>query len=236
MTLLRILAAGLASAGFALALVLAVIERPAAVIDLPALVEAEIAGAGAQHPITAVLLDFRSFDTLLEVGVLLLAVVVAYALREAQPDGPDRMGLDTPLLRAVISLLLPLMLLVGAYVLWAGATRPGGAFQAGAILAASGLALRLAGLRVGGLDHAWRVQALLALGLAVFVAAAVLPAFTGAAMLDHPAAFAKTIVLVVEIALTISIALGLLALFRLAPPQADGPVFEDRRKNRRDSA
>lgn len=236
MSRLRLAAAATAALGFALALALAVIERPAAVLNLPALVEAEIAGAGALHPITAVLLDFRSFDTLLEVGVLLLAVIVAYALREAQPDGPDRMGLDTPLLRAVISLLLPLMLLVGAYVLWAGATRPGGAFQAGAILAASGLALRLAGLRVGGLDRAWRVHALLALGLAVFVAAAVLPALAGHAMLDHPATLAKTIVIVVEIALTVSIALGLLALFRLAPPQIDGPVFEDRRSKPRESA
>lgn len=233
---LRVIPAGAASLVFAAALVLAVIERPSPGVDLPALLADSIDDAGAAHPITAVLLDFRSFDTLLEVGVLLLAVVVAYALREVQPDGPDRMGLDTPLLSAVISLLLPLMLLVGAYVLWAGATRPGGAFQAGAILAASGLALRLAGLRLAGLDRAWRVHALLALGLAVFVAAAVAPALAGRSMLDHDSTLAGVIIVGVEIALTVSIALGLLALFRLAPPQADGPSFGDRRRKPREDA
>jgi multisubunit Na+/H+ antiporter MnhB subunit len=231
---LRMALAGVASLVFAIALALAVIERPSSGVDLPALLSAAIDDAGAAHPITAVLLDFRSFDTLLEVGVLLLAVVVAYALREVQPDGPDRMGLETPLLRAVISLLLPLMLLVGAYVLWAGATRPGGAFQAGAIFAASGVALRLAGLRLAGLDQAWRVHALLALGLAVFVLAAVAPAFAGRAMLDHDSGLAGLVIIGVEIALTVSIALGLLALFRLAPPQADGPSFGDRRRKPRE--
>ena len=232
----RLIAAGLAAGGFAAALVLAVASRPTPAHDLPARLANEIASAGAAHPITAVLLDFRSLDTLLEVGVLLLAVIVAYALREAQPDGPDRMGLDTPLLRAVISLLLPLMLLVGAYVLWAGATRPGGAFQAGAVLAASGLALRLAGLRVHGLDQAWRVHLLLVVGLAVFVAAAIAPALFGRPLLDYPPALAKAMVIGIEIALTVSIALALLALFRLAPPQADGPVFEDRRRRPREDA
>lgn len=231
---LRVILAGTASLVFAAALLLAVVERPSPGVDLPVLLANAIDDAGAAHPITAVLLDFRSFDTLLEVGVLLLAVVVAYALREVQPDGPDRMGLDTPLLRAVISLLLPLMLLVGAYVLWAGATRPGGAFQAGAIFAASGLALRLAGLRLSGLDQAWRMHALLALGLAVFIAAAVAPALAGRSMLDHDSALAGMIIVGVEIALTVSIALGLLALFRLAPPQADGPTFGDRRRKPRE--
>ncbi len=231
---LRVILAGTASLVFATALVLAVVERPSPGTDLPALLANAIDDAGAAHPITAVLLDFRSFDTLLEVGVLLLAVVVAYALREVQPDGPDQMGLDTPLLRAVISLLLPLMLLVGAYVLWAGATRPGGAFQAGAIFAASGVVLRLAGLRLAGLDQAWRLHALLALGLAVFIAAAVAPAFAGRAMLDYDSGLAGLIVIGVEVALTVSIALGLLALFRLAPPQADGPSFGDRRHKPRE--
>jgi multisubunit Na+/H+ antiporter MnhB subunit len=56
--------------------------------------------SGVDHPVTAVLLNFRSYDTLLEIAVLLLAVVVALALREAQPDRPEQMGLENPLLRA----------------------------------------------------------------------------------------------------------------------------------------
>lgn len=228
--------AALASLLVTAALAFAVLERPAPAENLPQRVSQHIADAGAAHPITAVLLDFRSYDTLLEVAVLLVAVVVALALREAQPDGPDRMGLDNPLLRAVMSWLLPLMLLVSAYLLWAGSTRPGGAFQAGAVLAAAGVLLRLAGVRVGGFagaGGATRLRLLLVLGAAVFVAVGLGTQLGGRAFLDYPPALAGGLILVIELALTLSIALALLSLFRLAPPQSDVERLAERRRRPR---
>ena len=220
----RVWLAAVACLTLAVALVWAVLDRPPPVGHLPTLVDAALEPRGGLHPLTAVLLDFRAFDTLLEVGVLLLAVVVALALREVHPDGSDPMGLNRPLLQAVLGLLLPLMLMVGAYVLWAGSTRPGGAFQAGAIFAAAGLAARLSGVHLPRLEAAWQSVALLAAGLAVFVAAGVWPALAGRALLQHHEDWVVEIIVGVEIALTTSIALGLLALFRLAPAQAGAPT------------
>ncbi|MDX5445127.1 MAG: Na(+)/H(+) antiporter subunit B [Zoogloeaceae bacterium] len=190
------------------------------VADLPQAVATNLGDSGVAHPVTAVLLNFRSFDTLLEIGVLLLAVVVALALRDAQPDPPERLSRPNPLLRAVMAWLLPLMLLVASYLLWAGSTRPGGAFQAGAVLAAAGVLLRLAGLRLPGLDRRRVTRVLLVAGLALFVAVGLLPLTWGDALLQYPPQHAGALILAVECLLTLGIALALLSLFRLAPPPA----------------
>ncbi|MGL1833582.1 Na(+)/H(+) antiporter subunit B [Rhodocyclaceae bacterium SMB388] len=230
----RLWIAAVASLLVALALGFAILERPVPTENLPARTASAIGDAGVAHPVTAVLLEFRSFDTLLEIAVLLVAVVVALALREAQPDGADRMGLDNPLLHAVIGLLLPLMLLVTAYLLWAGSTRPGGAFQAGAVLAACGVLLRLSGTTLHGLEHGASLRIGLAAGLLVFVAVGAAPMIGGGLFLDYPDAYAGGLILFIEVALTLSIGLALLSLFRLAPPQSDSPHFDDRRLGKRE--
>ena len=231
--MIRLLCALFACLMVAAALVVAVVSRPLPVADLTRQVASRLPEAGAGHAVTAVLLDFRSYDTLLEVAVLLVAVVVAMALREAQPDGPDRMGLANPLLRAVMGWLLPLMLLVAAYLLWAGSSRPGGAFQAAAVLAASGVLLRLAGVGFNWLEHPLRLRMVLALGLAVFVAVGSGTLIAGRDFLDYPREAAAGLILTIEIALTLSIALALVSLLQLAPPQAVGPQLPDRRRRTR---
>ncbi|HRP96100.1 MAG TPA: MnhB domain-containing protein [Rhodocyclaceae bacterium] len=214
-----------------LALAWALVERPVPAEHLPQRVAASLDASGVSHPVTAVLLNFRSFDTLLEVGVLLLAVVIALALREAQPDHPDRMGLDNPLLRAVMAWLLPLMLSVAGYLLWAGSSRPGGAFQAGAVLAAAGVLLRLAGVTLPGFNRPALLRSGLAIGLLVFVIVGAAATAGGGALLEYPVALAGGLIVLIELALTLSIALALLSLFRLAPPHADHPGDDARQAN-----
>ena len=231
--MIRLLGALLACLTVGAALAVAVLWRPLPVEDLPLRVTSRLAEAGAGHAVTAVLLDFRAYDTLLEVAVLLVAVVVAMALREAQPDGPDRMGLANPLLRAVMGWLLPLLLLMAAYLLWAGSSRPGGAFQAGSVLAASGVLLRLAGVRFNWLDSPLRLRAVLVLGLAVFVAVGVSTLIGGRDFLDYPHEASADLILGIELALTLSIGLALVSLFQLAPPQHTGPHLPDRRRRPR---
>ena len=221
--ILRAVLAGLLCLGVTVALGWAVLERPAPVENLPERVASAMPESGVEHPITAVLLNFRSYDTLLEIAVLLLAVVVALALREAQPDRPEQMGLDNPLLRAVMAWLLPLLLVVAGFLLWAGAHQPGGAFQAGSVLAAAGVLLRLAGVTADWLDNAVLVRAGLALGLLTFLGIGMLVTLAGAPFLTYPAAYAGTLILVIELTLTLSIGLTLLSLFRLNPPYADDP-------------
>jgi multisubunit Na+/H+ antiporter MnhB subunit len=206
------------------ALFLAIRARPEPTENLPLRVAAAMPSSGVDHDITAVLLNFRSYDTLLEIAVLLLAVVVALALREAQPDRLEAMGLENPLLRAVMAWLLPLILIVAGFLLWAGATQPGGAFQAGSVLAASGVLLRLAGVATGWLDHPLLMRFGLASGLLVFIAIGLLVMLPGVPFLAYPETLAGPLIMIIEFFLTLSIGLTLLSLFRLTPPYADDPA------------
>lgn len=220
---LRILFAALLCIAVTVALGWAVLDRPMPEESLPERVAAAMPESGVDHPVTAVLLNFRSYDTLLEIAVLLLAVVVALALREAQPDRPEQMGLENPLLRAVMAWLLPLILIVAGFLLWAGSYQPGGAFQAGSVLAAAGVLLRLAGVGSAWLENAILMRAGLALGLLTFLGIGLLVMIPGTPFLTYPLEYAGTLILVIELTLTLSIGLTLISLFRLTPPYADDP-------------
>lgn len=220
---LRTVMAAATCTGVLLALGVAILKRPQPVEDLPGRVVTALPDSGVEHPVTAVLLNFRGYDTLLEIAVLLLAVVVALALREAQPDHPEPMGLDNPVLRAVLAWLLPLIVMAAGFLLWAGAYQPGGAFQAGAVLAAAGVLVRLAGLRAAWMDRPVILRPGLALGLLTFLGVGSLSMLDGVPFLTYPPARAGTLIFVIELALTLSIALTLTSLFRLAPPYSDAP-------------
>src|SRR5690625_982088 len=141
MLIKALLAVGAAGTFALLAWVAVPLQRD---VGLQALVADQLAHSGADHEITAVLLNFRSFDTLLEVGVLLLAVLATRAL----PTGGVDHVLPTatrPANTLLVEWMLPRMLVmavvVAGYLVWAGAIRTGGAFQAGTVLAAAGVLL-----------------------------------------------------------------------------------------------
>lgn len=105
-------------------------------------VDASLAASGVSNRVTAVLLNFRAYDTLLECFVLLLGVMVVWSLRSAVTTEP-RQPAAGAILASLERLLLPLMILVAGYLLWAGSSQAGGAFQAGAILGGAGVLLLL---------------------------------------------------------------------------------------------
>ena len=127
-------------------------------------VNEHLPSSGVQHPVTAVLLNFRAYDTLLEMSVLLIALSGVWSLAlpseriEAEPG---------PVLSFMVRALIPLMFMVSGYLLWIGDHAPGGAFQAGSILAASGVLLLLAGWRLPGNFSGWPLRAGLTLGLLI---------------------------------------------------------------------
>mgnify|MGYP001314733446 CR=1 FL=1 len=208
------------------------LKMPAPHHNLVTVVEANIADSGVSHGITAVLLNFRSYDTLLEVAVLLVAIVIGIGLRErvttsanaTSDEGQSKLSEPPALLTSLVRLLLPLLLITAIFVLWAGSTRPGGAFQAGALIAAAGVLARL-----GQIDIAARVTTMLRLGLTlgvfIFLIVAVSPMLTGKPFLTYPAGWEGTLILLIEFMLTISIGLILLSLFIQAPrPRIPAPV------------
>jgi multisubunit Na+/H+ antiporter MnhB subunit len=185
---------------------------------VPALVAAHLNESGVAHDVTAVLLNFRGYDTLLEIGVLLLAVLGVLAVRLAAADtGGTLPPPPGALLRAFTNLVVPLMVLVAGYLLWAGAHRPGGAFQAGAVLAAAGVLLRLSGRLPALLPPRFWLRAGLLLGFAVFLAVALGVTVAGDSLLEYPPAQAGAWITLIEATLTVSIGLILVSLFVGAP-------------------
>ncbi len=172
---------------------------------VPLQIDAAMAQSGVDHPVTAVLLNFRAWDTLLELAVLLLALLGARQL------GPLRMQLSGPwpLLQAWGRTLAPLLVLAGGYVLWRGAASPGGAFQAGALLASGIVLLRLAGALPVLRWSQWPLRLLVLVGLLLFVAVAAACAWFGTGWLQYPSGWAKPLILVIEAAATLSIAASL---------------------------
>ncbi len=189
-------------------------------VDLAGQVENNMGASGVDHGVTAVLLNFRSYDTLLEVGVLLLAVMAVWSLGLSRVRGGREIsGKGAPVLNGFVRLLTPIMVVVGGYLLWAGTKQPGGAFQAGAVLGALGVLLVLSGLARPPLERGGLLRAGVTVGFGLFLAigAVVLPA-TGQ-LLEYPPAMTYYLILTIELVLTVSIAFTLVALFVFAPPR-----------------
>ncbi len=105
-------------------------------------------GGGGTNVVNVILVDFRGFDTFGEITVLGIAAVVIYALTEALIRGPvgarlrnrrpdkDLAGDRHPMMMVVLTrVIMPVVLMVGAYVFLRGHNLPGGGFIAGLIVA-----------------------------------------------------------------------------------------------------
>lgn len=208
----RSMMAGLCVFAAGLAVILTTLPDRAA--TLPAAVAERLGETGASNAVTAVLLDFRSYDTLLEVGVLVVALVAVWSLdrgSRAFSRAPGEMAED-PVLEAWARLVVPVLAVAAVYLVWAGSSRPGGAFQAAALLAGGAVLILTAGITRPVPSAAPAVRLLGALGLVLFVVVGLgSMAWTGD-FLRYPAGTAYTLVLLVESVLTVSIAVILVEL------------------------
>ncbi len=100
---------------------------------------------GASNIVTAIIVTYRGLDTLGEVTVLFLtAAIIGLVLAQSKKRKPSAQRAPTSeLLITGSRLLVPLILLLGAYVFINGHLTPGGGFQGGAILASATLLLLL---------------------------------------------------------------------------------------------
>jgi multicomponent Na+:H+ antiporter subunit B len=105
---------------------------------------------GATNLITAILVTYRGLDTLGEVTVLFLAAAIVGLVlaRGRQAGAADGSGAAAAppvgeLLETGRNLLVPLIMLLGVYVIANGHLTPGGGFQGGAILASAILLILL---------------------------------------------------------------------------------------------
>ncbi|MFC3607513.1 Na(+)/H(+) antiporter subunit B [Stutzerimonas tarimensis] len=185
---------------------------------LPAAVQEALPASGVEHPVTAVLLNYRAWDTLLELGVLLLALLGARQLGTGELDTEK----PWPLLQAWSRSLAPLLVLAGGYLLWRGSSSPGGAFQAGSLLAAGVVLLRLSGLLPALRWSSLPLRLAVLSGLLLFVLVGAATAWLGDGWLTYPAAWAKPLIIVIEVAATLSIAASL-SLLVIGETREAGP-------------
>ena len=200
----------LAAVAFAVTMILAILELGPANIDLRLAVGENMASSGVTHPVTAVLLNFRGYDTLLEVAVLLIALFGILAV--GSEPLPSSFKPADPMLQRLARIACPLVIVAGVYLLWAGAFRPGGAFQAGALLAAAVVLLHLSGLGPGWATPSWQQRTLLSGGFILFLAVSAAMMGSGA-LLEYPKAYAGLWILLIESGLTLSLAAILAGLF-----------------------
>ena len=217
----RLLAAVLAGSVTA-ALTLVVLTLPDPAPTLAPQVAEHIASTGLGNAVTAVLLSFRAIDTLLEAVVLVFALVAVWTLT---PDdlwggrpGP-RYDLDENGMLAYLARLLPpLGIVVAVYVLWVGADLPGGKFQAGTLLAAMWLLAIMAGLtEAPPISRRW-LRGALVLGTVAFLVIGFAGVPLAGAFLAYPEGYAKPLIIAIEAASMLSIALTL-GLLVLGPPE-----------------
>ncbi|MFG1402583.1 MnhB domain-containing protein [Xanthobacter sediminis] len=203
-----------------LALVVVLLPEPAPTLA-PAVAQA-LPATDLGNPVTGVLIVFRALDTLLETVVLLIALVGVWSLSA----DPGWRGAPAPLWPAPPSgaldflarVVLPVGALVGFYMFWAGADVPGGAFQGGAVLAAMGLLALMAGLAPAPELGSRRLRIAVLAGPFAFLAVGVAGWVVADAFLDYPDGIEKPVIIVVEAAITLSIAVTL-ALLVLGPPE-----------------
>jgi len=192
-------------------LIFAILSLPPGSRGLGEQLDGGLAATGVGNPVTATLLYFRGYDTLLELAVLLLALIAIRAIRRSD-SSPQRPGGE--ILAVLAGLQAPTMILIAGYLLWSGADAPGGAFQAGAVLAAAGVLLVLAGVQLPQRPAGLALRAGLVAGLAVFVGLGIAGVLAGGVFLDHSGLGGRAVTLILEGSATVSIGLVLLEMFR----------------------
>jgi multisubunit Na+/H+ antiporter MnhB subunit len=220
----------------AVAVVAALVGLAYAIVLLPdepsplaGAVAANLPASGLGNPVNAVLLNFRAYDTLLETGVLVLALVGAWMLatdatwKRAPANFATRHVVEPPLI-VLVKVLVPLVALSAVYLLFLGSAEPGGAFQAGTILAAIAILLVLARIAPTPDPVQPSVRWAVAAGFLLFALTGFATLALGRGYMDFPPAAAYPLIIAIEVGIAVSVAAALLLLASGLPdePGRDG--------------
>ena len=216
----RLVAAALCLVAAA-ALAAVVLDMPDPGATLAPQARQPLAELGLGNAITAVLIAYRAFDTMLEKVVLVLAVIGVWSLSTDANwgglAGPTRLERTEGPLAFLAQLLPPLGIIVALHIVWVGANEPGGAFQGGALLSAMALIVLMARLREApAIGRRWLRVALIS-GPVVFLAIGLLGFALAGGFLAYPPGFAKPVIVFIEVFMTLSVA-ATLPMLVIGPP------------------
>ncbi len=157
----------------------ALITRPLESISAYYIDNAKVLGGGT-NVVNVILVDFRGFDTFGEISVLAIAAIGISLLlermhpfqTEANPDGIPWAADKHPMMLAVVSqVILPLAIMVSAYIFLRGHNLPGGGFIAGLITSVA-LIQQYIAIGTVWLDERLSVNYLYLIGSGLLIAAA----------------------------------------------------------------
>ncbi len=141
-------------------------------------------GGGGTNVVNVILVDFRGFDTFGEITVMAIAAVGIYGMLDGMklynPNKHNKAGWSVdshPMVLSVITMpLLPMALMVSAYIFLRGHNMPGGGFIAGLVTAIALILQYLAnGLNWSNQRMNWEHHYLLAVGLMLAIATGLAP-------------------------------------------------------------
>jgi multisubunit Na+/H+ antiporter MnhB subunit len=219
--------AALLSAIVAAMLAAAVLYLPEPAPTLAPEAAANAGATGMGNAVTNVLMAFRAMDTMLEKVVLLVALVGVWSLSRdrlwgGRPGPYYRINPRDPL-TFLAQMLPPVGIIIGIYMLWAGADHPGGAFQGGTIIAAMWLLAIFAGLTDAPPISSQRIRRALIAGPLLFLIVGLGGLWLGDAFLAYPVAYAKPLLLAIEFAMTLTVAVTLALLIAGPSEREPGP-------------
>ena len=223
---LRVLAAVL-SALLAVLLALALLALPEQAPSLAAPVLEKIGPTGLGNPVTAVLMAHRAIDTLLESAVLVFAVFAIWSMapdrRWGRAPGPAFVAEPHGPLAFLARVLPPIGIVIGIYIAWVGADAPGGKFQGGAVLAAMWVLPWIAGLIAPPSISDMRLRLAIAAGPLVFLLVGLVGFVWAEGFLAYPPGFAKLLILLIETAMTLSVAVAMACMIAGPPERRPQP-------------
>lgn len=203
------------------------IRAPAGMHVSPRYIEESVRDTKTPNIVTAVLADYRGYDTLGETVVIFtagLALLLILPRGKARKVRPMRRRFENPIVEGVSRLMVPFIQIFSLYVITHGHYGPGGGFQGGVILAAGMMLLRL----TLGEEYEHRrfppelAVALGSIGILIFAVTGLVPLAMGGEFLDYaylpvPGSFGAELryvgILIVEIGIGMSVWGILVTLF-----------------------
>jgi multisubunit Na+/H+ antiporter MnhB subunit len=177
------------------------------------LIDTKLFETGVDSKITAVLLNFRGYDTLLETTVMMIALTGGYILSRSKEHKYFLTEDANPIFIHYVQIVFPLGFVFAIYIFYAGEYGSGGAFQSASIMCGVFVLLFYAN-RFKRYYHTIFVVCSV-IGLLIFIILGVLAIFVNNVFMKFILTFGKLSVMTIEFFLMISIATIMINFFFL---------------------